>query len=284
MPLACARVRPTDEECSFVGQFSPANKNAMRELVFSQFDVRLSADQLWLNDHLSIPLATIKSHEFILKGAIIPRHALKIVFVNPTHNQLDEIYLCDISMFGFYRCSQLQKLSDALYAALKLLPNEPRPGARPIEAKQLSPLHTLFASNEAIEKNLCMHWIQALDPVAALPDVSLPEAHHLIAALLSEKRSNQKPVDVTTVLSKRILLCRILAIWNVFWQLILPLSATAFVVAHRLSQGINANSVASTAIYAALVYPVSFIGFSIIAMLLFYPFSWAMNKHLGLDT
>lgn len=279
MSFAVVGEKPLDSECTFIGDFKRADKSAEYVGMFSRYNARLAADRIWLSKDLCIPLAAVKSTELITKGFILPRRALRIAFINPISNSMDEAFICDTNIIGYYRLTRLERLRVAIRIALDALPDEPRPGTRPVEAPEAGFLLRLFGSRKTLERIFCLQMIQSLEPTAILPQMSFEEACDVLTHLRLKRKGNSEHADLKQTLSKLVVSNRILAVWHLIlltvpamlaaqWRLAIPIVWTV--------KGVLDVSLSLLIYYVIFAFVVLIIGVA-----LNRPVIWLVNTLLG---
>jgi hypothetical protein len=292
MSVAVYGERPSNAECTFIGKFAPANNKAEYSGIFSRYYARLAADRLWLADDICISLTAIQSTEIIRRGILIPRYALRIVFVNSVTDALDSVCLCDIGFLGFYHRRRLEQLENALR---EVLPENQRADCATGDTAEFVPrretlfhwfcqsMRYVFASRRTLERHLCINWIQNLGVDEELSGMSLEDMHGLIARLLKEEHGDSIPTDIPAQVAKNALAYRVCAFWTLFWALVLPLAILAVWLLPRLPKQWDVATIIGTIVVVLCGYSFLATALSLFSALLWRPFLWVANRGLGIN-
>ena len=107
---------PPAAQCVYQGRFQAADLKGKYIGGSPSYDVRVTREQIWLSDELSIPLASFRSADLVTSGVLLPTRGLVLRFENPITRQNETIGLCRMDPIGIGIHSQkpLEELRDAL--------------------------------------------------------------------------------------------------------------------------------------------------------------------------
>ncbi len=109
--------QPHPEECLYIRRFKAANENA-EYVEHPSYHAHLTADRLWLNRALCIPLSAIRSLKMIKRSGLPNQHALRIIYLDPDTGLIDAVHICDMNLLGTYPVRRLHELSSAIESLL----------------------------------------------------------------------------------------------------------------------------------------------------------------------
>jgi hypothetical protein len=248
--------KPPRDSCRYVKRFSVADENATYVGRFSRYHAHLTGGQLWLSRQLSIPVRTIRAKEIIRRGWLIKRHALRIVFENPTTREQDAAHLCDIDFLGFYHLRNLEKLSAALDEVLRetaggeapaVVAEMPPTSKTTLGAVLLQSVRNLFKSTDAFRIELYQDAAKSIGVRLEGPFVSADEVR-LKLALAAKERGNEQLADSVDAIKGRLILgSRICALWVIAWAVLVPVAVLAVWLVPRPPEEWTALTIAITA-------------------------------------
>ena len=276
--------KPPREHCTFVRRFRVADERAKYVGSVSRYHAHVGEGQLWLSENLSIPLTAIRGKEIVKRGWLMPRRALRIEFNHPETHVRDVVHLCDLNWLGLYRRESLEALSFAIDKA--------RPESDPVKARASIPpiakrrgvfkaFATLLGNALLSRERLAMRYYAELSESLDLDDVSFETADEARLYIARESIGRGAPLDPEELVEserKQILAGRALAMWTLFWLVLLPLWVTA-------RWAISAVSTLSIPTVLGL-----FIGYCavaslgvFVASLLDRPFVWLLSRAIGIS-
>ena len=278
--------KPQRDACIFVKRFAVANDKGVYVGSFSRYHAHVTQDQLWLSKRLSIPLEAIRAREIIERGWVIRRHALKIVFREPSTGDLDAVCLCDITLLGFYRRKNLQKLSEAIDVALA----DAGLGrvAAPDAELAVQPRLTLFGAirraagdllrpTDTLEIEIYEEAAKAAGIEFEGPFPSAVEARLSLLAAAKGKGQEALVDGIDAVKGRVILVKRICGLWVIAWAVVLPGAVLAIWLVPRPPEEWTPLTIAITAGICVLGY-LFLVPFSLLIQgLLLKPFTALMN-------
>ena len=275
--------KPAHESCSFVRRFHVANERALYIGNFARYHAHVGGGQLWLSERLSIPLDAIYGKEIVARGWLIKRWALRVEFGHPDTHVRDVVHLCDLNLLGLYRQSSLEALSSAIDDARPGPTIPARASIPPIATRGVRELFAALIGNAILSRErLAMRYYKELAESQGLDRAAFQnadEARHYIARESIAREG--PPLDAEQLLEserKHVLAGRVLAVWFLFWLVLLPVWVTA-----GWATDLDESSSIAIGIGLVMGYCIA-ASFSLLAAwVLERPFLWLTGKVVGID-